>query len=312
MEHTDPEVIHRQTFNIPKSRLRGIEPPCRWASAGWCVRTGPRTTRARHKEADTRSPAPRHRAASERPRTSPAKFTAKTKNNNKHGGYEKKGTQRVRKKASHVCLAVALPTSTGQSLCTRIVASLRSIAVGLLYKIIAPNTSPKKRRPACANRAAMYHFCTTRFRSRENRDQTKPPQPPRYNKHRVLMIAIDPVPLKPRSHTDNSLFKSGRLHTGQSTPSVAEPADTLQSATSPTQHRALLNRGIKMTRSRHFSHKHPTCCPLRPLIVVDPPSGLSSQRRQNASVPKVLLMCDRSCLALGRRRGTRGAWKSFM
>ena len=65
-------------------------------------------------------------------------------------------------------------------------------------------------------------------------------------------------------------------------------------------------------KPRARSTHQPTCCPLTPLIVVEPPSGLSSQRRQNARVPKVLLMCDRSCLALGRRRGTRGALKSFM
>jgi len=41
-----------------------------------------------------------------------------------------------------------------------------------------------------------------------------------------------------------------------------------------------------------------------PLVVKEPPSSLSSHRLQKAKVPKVLLICDNSFLALGRRRGT--------
>ena len=49
-----------------------------------------------------------------------------------------------------------------------------------------------------------------------------------------------------------------------------------------------------------------------PLIVLDPPSSLSSHLRQNARVPNVLLMWERSFFAFGNRSGTCGAWKSYI
>ena len=52
----------------------------------------------------------------------------------------------------------------------------------------------------------------------------------------------------------------------------------------------------------------------RPLTVKDPPSSRSSQRRQNANVPKVLLMCDSNFFALRavysvQCRWDRKAWR---
>lgn len=55
---------------------------------------------------------------------------------------------------------------------------------------------------------------------------------------------------------------------------------------------------------RYFS-----CRALLPLTAKEPPSGRSSQRRQNASVPKVLLMWYRSffaCWSTGARAGMPG------
>ena len=44
--------------------------------------------------------------------------------------------------------------------------------------------------------------------------------------------------------------------------------------------------------------------PALPCTAADPPSGRSSHLLQNASVPKVLLICDNSFLARGIRKGT--------